>query len=99
MNKILLFSALALFGTTVQAGHYGNYDGDSDMEQSVLNDHGEGTISSSVHPGLNDEYGSVRLDILSLDIDSLPPTAAGSKHWNEGIADDYGSVFFDVSPR
>jgi hypothetical protein len=93
MNRVLLFSLLTLFGTTLQADHY---DGDADMEQSVLNDHSSGVIASVVHPGLNDEYGSVLFDIDGINVNKLPPTAAGGMIKNEGIGDEFGSVLLDI---
>lgn len=85
MKYILQFSALALLCTPIYAQHY---DGDPDMEQSVLNDHSKGVTSTWIHPGLNDEYGSVRLDINRDNHDDLPPPGAGTPAVDTDFEDD-----------
>lgn len=87
MKKLLLIPMLVLFGATASADHY---DGDPDMEQSILNDHGPGSTSQVTERGMGDEYGSVL-------IDDLPPTAAGREAVHEkGDNDEYGSILLDV---
>lgn len=99
MNRILLFPILTLVTASVWAHHY---DGNPDLEQGVLNAHSPGVMASTVTPGINDEYGSVLLNMDhmggmdDMEINRLPPTAAGKMRENEGVNDEYGSVLLDL---
>lgn len=85
---ILAFAAVPVFAA--------NFDNNPDLDQSVLNDHGNpGFIGTSfsagkTERGTTDNYGSILLDLNSGQMHALKGTA------EKGQGDNYGSILHDV---
>ncbi|NCS65006.1 MAG: hypothetical protein COS39_07580 [Hydrogenophilales bacterium CG03_land_8_20_14_0_80_62_28] len=88
----LAFATALAFAAAPAFAH--DWDGNSDLQQSILNDHTSGFVGtgfSSAKPerGVGDTYGQVILDVQAGDIKA----SAGPE---KGIGDNYGSVLNDL---
>lgn len=85
---ILAFAAAPVFAV--------NFDGNPDLDQSILNDHGNpgfvGTSFSAgkAERGTTDNYGSILLDLRAGQ--AMSTTGPAEK----GQGDNYGSILHDV---
>lgn len=94
MNRThtLLGAAILAFATAPALAH--DWDGNPDMQQSILNDLSSGFVGtgfSSAKPerGFGDTYGWVVLDVQAGDV---RPSAGPEK----GYGDTYGSILNDL---
>jgi hypothetical protein len=91
--------AIAVLALTVSPAIADNWDGNPDMEQSILNEHQEayvGTsfVSGAAERGEGDTYGSILGDIQAGE--RHVPHKSGDSHAPEkGVGDAYGSVHDD----
>lgn len=91
MSKLITLAALALLSSPVLAH---DWDGNPDMQQSILNDHPEAYVGTSAREsirelGEGDSYGQVLLDVSAGKV--------GKNFGREkGEGDSYGSILLDV---
>jgi len=86
MKTLILGTLLMAMTTTASASHYNDH---SDMDQSILNDHGPGEVAKTFNPGSGDNYGSILygMDYLEGYRDAPP---------QKGSGDEYGSILLDI---
>jgi hypothetical protein len=91
MNKFITLAALALLSSPAIAN---DWDGNPDMDKSILNVHPEAYVGTSFREsvrerGEGDAYGSVFLDVAAGKIGK-------SDAREKGEGDAYGSILLDV---
>lgn len=96
MKAFIPFAVLAFattaFTTTSAFAH--DWDGNPDMQQSILNDHSSGFVGTGFSParlerGSGDTYGWAVLDVQAGDVRA----SAGPE---KGKGDTYGSILNDL---
>jgi hypothetical protein len=91
--------AIAVLALTAQPAFADNWDGNPDMERSILNEHrggyvGTSFVSGAAERGGGDSYGSILHDIQAGE--RHVPHQSGDSHAPEkGNGDTYGSVLND----
>lgn len=94
MNRTHTFISAAILALATAPVFANDWDGNADMQQSILNDHASGFVGtgfSSGKPelGSGDSYGWVVLDIQAGDVRA----SAGPE---KGSGDAYGSILNDL---
>ncbi len=94
MKRTYTFLSAVVLALATSSVFAHDWDGNPDMQQSILNDHtsgfvGTGLSASKLERGGADNYGSILLDVQAGDI---RPAAAAEK----GIGDSYGSILNDL---
>lgn len=77
-----------------------DWDGNSDMEQSILNDLSRGFVGTSFSPvslerGYGDTYGWIVLDVQAGE-SKASHTGSNSHGPEKGFGDSYGSILNDL---
>lgn len=97
MNRKHTFLGAAILALSAAPVLAHDWDGNRDMEQSVLNDHTSGFVGASLSPGkfergTGDTYGWAVLDVQAGEI-------RASSRLEKGKGDAYGSILNDMGPR
>lgn len=86
-TRTVLVAAILAISSSGAFAH--DLDGNPDLRQSILNQHGKASATAKLERGRGDLYGSVLLDLWAGD--TLP--SAGPE---KGDGDTYGSILYDL---
>ncbi len=99
MKMLISLAVLALAAPSAFARHW---DGNIDLQQSVLNDHASAYVGTSFSPGevergSGETYGWIVLDVQAGEQHTPHQAGDGYGHGPEkGVGDGYGSVLNDL---